>query len=139
MAETEVTEFLSDLAVTRKVAASTQNQALAALLFLYRQVLGVDLPWLDHVIRAKKPARLPVVLTKPEVRALLAELNQQNWLMASLLYGAGLRLKECLRLRVKDIDFGYKQIIVRDAKGNKDRVTMLPSSLESPLRQCLTS
>ena len=138
MAETEVTEFLSDLAVTRKVAASTQNQALAALLFLYRQVLGVDLPWLDHVIRAKKPARLPVVLTKPEVRALLAELNQQNWLMASLLYGAGLRLKECLRLRVKDIDFGYKQIIVRDAKGNKDRVTMLPSSLESPLRQHLT-
>jgi integrase len=100
MAETEVTEFLSDLAVSRKVAASTQNQALAALLFLYRQVLGVDLPWLDHVVRAKRPARLPVVLTKPEVRALLAALNQQNWLMASLLYGAGLRLKECLRLRV---------------------------------------
>lgn len=126
MGAAEVTEFLSYLAVSRRVAASTQNQALAALLFLYRQTLGIDLPWLDNVVRAKRPARLPVVLTKEEVRMLLSQLGQQNWLMASLLYGSGLRLKECLRLRVKDIDFDYKQIVVRDAKGEKksgDNVT----------------
>lgn len=138
MGAAEVTEFLSYLAVSRRVAASTQNQALAALLFLYRQTLGIDLPWLDNVVRAKRPARLPVVLTKEEVRMLLSQLGQQNWLMASLLYGSGLRLKECLRLRVKDIDFDYKQIVVRDAKGDKNRVTMLPVSLLEPLRKHLT-
>jgi integrase len=119
MGAAEVTEFLSYLAVSRQVAASTQNQALAALLFLYRQTLGIDLPWLDNVVRAKRPARLPVVLTKEEVRMLLSQLGQQNWLMASLLYGSGLRLKECLRLRV-------------------NRVTMLPVSLLEPLRKHLT-
>jgi site-specific recombinase XerD len=123
MGAAEVSEFLTHLAVTRRVAASTQNQALAALLFLYRHVLDQNLPWLENVERAKRPARLPLVLTKEEVKAILAQLQQQNWLMASLLYGAGLRLRECLSLRVKDIDFGYKQIVVRDAKGQKDRVT----------------
>jgi site-specific recombinase XerD len=130
MGTAEVSEFLTHLAVTRRVAASTQNQALAALLFLYRHVLGQNLPWLENVERAKRPARLPLVLTKEEVKAILAQLQQRNWLMASLLYGAGLRLRECLSLRVKDIDFGYKQIVVRDAKGQKDRVTMLPVALE---------
>lgn len=137
MGANEVTEFLSYLAVSRRVAASTQNQALAALLFLYRQTLGIQLPWLDNVVRAKKPPRLPVVLTREEVRMLLSRLGQQNWLMASLLYGSGLRLKECLRLRVKDIDFDYKQIVVRDGKGEKNRVTMLPASLLEPLRKHL--
>lgn len=137
MGAAEVTQFLSNLAVSHKVSASTQNQALAALLFLYRYVLSIDLPWLDDVVRAKKPTRLPVVLTKEETRTLLAHLKQQEWLMASLLYGAGLRLMECLRLRVKDVDFGYKQIVVRDAKGNRDRVTILPSTIEEPLRQHL--
>jgi integron integrase len=135
MGADEVSKFLTYLAVTRKVAASTQNQALAALLFLYRNVLGVDLPWLENVIRAKRPARLPVVLTKLEVRALLGQLTQTNWLLASLLYGSGLRLREGLRLRVKDVDFGYQQLIVRDGKGEKDRVTVLPLSLVEPLRQ----
>jgi integron integrase len=137
MGAEEVTKFLSYLAVSRKVAASTQNQALAAILFLYRHALGIDLPWLENVIRAKRPARLPVVLTSEEVRKLLAQLRQEEWLMASLLYGSGLRLKECLRLRVKDVDFGYKQIVVRDAKGNKDRVTMLPVSLVGSLQKHL--
>ena len=137
MGAAEVTEFLSYLAVSRRVAASTQNQALAALLFLYRQTLGIDLSWLDNVVKAKRPARLPVVLTKEEVRMLLLQWDQQNWLMASLLYGSGLRLKECLRLRVKDIDFDYKQIVVRGAKGDKHRVTMLPLSLLEPLRKHL--
>jgi integrase len=112
MGAAEVTQFLSHLAVSQKVSASTQNQALAALLFLYRNVLSIDLPWLDDVVRAKKPTRLPVVLTKEETRSVLAHLKQREWLMASLLYGSGLRLKECLRLRVKDVDFGYKQIVV---------------------------
>jgi len=134
MGAQEVSSFLTYLAVKRNVAASTQNQALAALLFLYKNVLRVDLPWLDNVERAKKPARLPLVLTRTEISRLLAQLNQTNWLMASLLYGAGLRLKECLRLRVKDLDFGYQQIVVRDAKGNHDRVTMLPTILVEPLR-----
>jgi integron integrase len=137
MGAPEVTQFLSNLAIEHNVSASTQNQALAALLFLYRNILSIDLPWLDNVVRAKKPTRLPVVLTKEETRTLLAHLRQQEWLMASLLYGSGLRLKECLRLRVKDLDFGYKQIVVRDAKGNRDRVTMLPASVEDPLRQHL--
>jgi integron integrase len=137
MGAAEVTQFLSNLAVSQKVSASTQNQALAALLFLYRNVLSIDLPWLNDVVRAKQPTRLPVVLTKEETRMVLAHLKQQEWLMASLLYGSGLRLNECLRLRVKDVDFGYKQIVVRDAKGNRDRVTILPATIEEPLRQHL--
>ena len=129
MGAAEVSQFLTHLAVQRRVAASTQNQALAALLFLYKRVLKQDLPWLEDVERAKRPAHLPVVLTRSEIKALLAQLDQQNWLMASLLYGTGMRLRECLRLRVKDLDFSYKQITVRDGKGNKDRVTILPDSL----------
>ena len=138
MGATEVSAFLTHLAVARRVAASTQNQALAALLFLYRHVLCQNLPWLENVERAKRPARLPLVFTKEEVKEILAQLQQQNWLMASLLYGAGLRLRECLNLRVKDIDFGYKQIVVRDAKGPKDRVTMLPVALAEQLRMHLS-
>lgn len=138
MGADEVTKFLSYLAVSRNVAASTQNQALAALLFLYRQTLGIDLPWLDNVVRAKRPVRLPVVLTREEVRILLPQLSHQNWLMATLLYGSGLKLRECLRLRVRDIDFDYKQIVIRDAKGEKSRVTMLPVSLAAPLRKHLS-
>ena len=130
----EVTAFLNHLAQDRDVAAATQNQALSALLFLYREVLGAPLPWLDALERAKRPARLPSVLTRAEVQRILAQLNGAKWLMASLLYGAGLRLRECLNLRVKDVDFDYRQIFVRDGKGAKDRVTMLPGSVIEPLR-----
>jgi integron integrase len=130
----EVEQFLTHLAVERKVAASTQNQALNAIVFLYTEVLGRELGWLDNMERAKRPARLPVVLTATEVRALLVRLEGHHWLMASLLYGAGLRLMECVRLRVKDIDFEYTQITVRDGKGDKDRVTMLPGSLVTSLK-----
>lgn len=130
----EVEEFLTHLAVAGKVAASTQNQAKSALLFLYKEVLGIELPWLDNIERAKAPKRLPVVLTRAEVQALLTRLDGSHWLMASLLYGAGLRLMECLRLRVKDVDFARKEILVRDGKGFKDRVTMLPVALSVPLR-----
>ena len=134
MGAPELTAFLSDLAVQRNVAASTQNQALHAILFLYRDVLKLGLPWLDQVQRAKKPQRLPVVFTRDEVKALLAQLQGTTWLMAMLTYGSGLRLLECLRLRVKDVDFQYRQLLVRDAKGQKDRVTMLPNSLIDPMR-----
>ena len=113
----EVTAFLSHLASEREVAASTQNQALSALLFLYGPVLGIGLPWMKDIVRAKRPVRVPVVLTREEVRALLAQLEGTKWLMAALLYGAGMRLRECLKLRVKDVDFGYRQITVRDGKG----------------------
>jgi integron integrase len=130
----EVSDFLSQLAMQAKVAPSTQNQALNALLFLYRRVLGVDLPWLNDVVRAKKPQRLPTVLTVDEVRAVLAELQGVYWLIASLLYGSGLRLMECLRLRVKDVDFKQRQIVVRSGKGGKDRVTVLPNSAVAPLQ-----
>jgi integron integrase len=130
----EVERFLSHLAVERNVAASTQNQALSAILFLYKEVLGTELPWLDGVERARKPARLPVVLSVTEVRAILARLEGKHALMASLLYGAGLRLMECVRLRVKDVDFEYRQITVRDGKGHKDRVTMVPEKLLQPLQ-----
>jgi integron integrase len=130
----EVTAYLTHLARDRNVSASTQGQALAALLFLYKAVLGIELPWMDSIERAKRPVRVPVVLTRDEVRALLAQLEGPKWLMASLLYGAGLRLRECLKLRVKDIDFGYSQITVRDGKGGKDRVTVLPGGLAEPLR-----
>jgi integron integrase len=134
MGAPELTAFLSDLATQHHVAASTQNQALNAILFLYRDVLKIDLPWLDQVQRAKKPQHLPVVFTREEVKALLAHLHGTTWLMAMLTYGSGLRLLECLRLRVKDVDFSYKQLLVRDAKGQKDRVTMLPNSLIDPIR-----
>jgi integron integrase len=131
----EVTAFLNHLARERNVAASTQNQALSALLFLYREVLVTPLPWLDELDRVQRPARLPTVLTREEVERMLAALRGTNWLMTSLLYGAGLRLRECLKLRVKDVDFGYRQIVVRDGKGAKDRVTMLPASLMDPLKR----
>ena len=133
----EVTAFLNHLARERNVAAATQNQALSALVFLYKEVLAQPLPWLDGLDRAKRPARLPTVLTVEEVTRLLACLDGMRWLMASLLYGAGLRLRECLTLRVKDVDFGYRQIVVRDAKGAKDRVTMLPGPVIEPLRSHL--
>jgi integron integrase len=133
----EVEAFLSHLAVDRNVSASTQNQALAAILFLYRQVLEIELPWLDSVVRAKPSQHLPVVLTVAEVRAVLAQLRGEYWLIAGLLYGSGLRLLEALRLRVKDVEFDYRQVVVRDGKGSKDRVTMLPEGLLEPLRQHL--
>lgn len=129
----EVEQFLSYLATERKVAASTQNQALSAILFLYREALEIDLPWLDGIVRAKRPTRIPVVLSRDEVRRILAQLEGTHWLAASLLYGAGLRVSECLRLRVKDLDFEYRQITVRDGKGAKDRCTMLPDSALEPL------
>lgn len=133
----EVTAFLNHLACERNVAAATQNQALSALLFLYKEVLIQPLPWLEGLERAKRPARLPTVLTPDEVQRLLANLEGSRWLMASLLYGAGLRLRECLKLRVKDVDFGYRQIVVRDGKGGKDRVTMLPFSVIEPMKRHL--
>ncbi len=133
----EVSSFLSHLAVDRNVAPATQHQATSALLFLYYDVLDIQIGWLSNIQRAKKPARLPVVFTKVEVRNILLHLKGERHLMASLLYGAGLRLMECLRLRVKDIDFGYNQIIVRDGKGMKDRLTLLPAPLLEPLRQHL--
>ena len=133
-----VTGFLNHLASHRKVAASTQNQALAALLFLYREVLGVRLPWLDTLVRASRPARLPVVLTRDEVGAVLAHLDGVPRLMVTLLYGSGLRLLECCRLRVKDIDFGQNQILVRDGKGGRDRATLLPGSLRDDIERQLT-
>jgi len=137
MGAAEVEAFLSDLAVRRNVAASTQNQALAALLFLYKQVLKLDLPWLGEVVRAKKPVRLPVVLTVAEVQQVLAHLQGELWLAGSLLYGSGMRLMEVLRLRVKDVDFARYEILVRDGKGMKDRVTLLPQRLFTPLKQHL--
>lgn len=129
-----VEQFLTHLAVDRKVSAATQNQALQALLFLYRQVLGIELPWLDKVTRASRPKRLPVVLSRAEVRSLLAQLEGTPWLVASLLYGSGLRLMEGLRLRVKDLCLERGELIVHEAKGGKDRVTMLPAALAAPLR-----
>jgi integron integrase len=133
MGAPEITAFLTYLAVDQNVAASTQNQALAALLFLYREVLKMD-PGPIDAVRAKKPKRLPTVLTKEEVKIIIAALSGVNALVARLLYGSGLRLIECLRLRVKDLDFSYRQITVRDGKGFKDRVTILPESLIDPLR-----
>jgi integron integrase len=133
MGAPEVTAFLTSLAVHDKVAASTQNQALSALVFLYREVLGIELPWLDDVVRAKRPQHLPVVLTRDEVRAVLQRLDGAPRLMAILLYGAGLRLLECCRLRVKDVDSATNQIVIRDGKGRKDRVTMLPATVKPAL------
>ena len=133
MGAPEVTRFLTSLAVEGHVAASTQNQALSALLFLYREVLGVGLPWLDGIVRARRPERLPVVLTRDEVRAVLQRLDGVPRLMACLLYGAGLRVLECCRLRVQDVDFAANRILVRGGKGDKDRVTMLPAMTKAEL------
>ena len=134
LGESEVTAFLNHLASDRNVAAATQNQALSALLFLYKEALDRPLAWLDGLERAKRPARVPTVLTRREAQHLLANLHGTRWLMASLLYGAGLRLRECLKLRVKDVDFEYAQIVVRNGKGAKDRVTMLPASAVEPMK-----
>lgn len=135
MGEEEVAAFLSHLAVDKRVAASTQNQALNAVLFLYKQVLGREIGLIQGVVRAKRPARLPAVMSREEVAAVLGRLAGRDWLMASLMYGSGLRVMECLRLRVKDIDFGFRQIMVRDGKGQKDRSVPLPASLVPALEQ----
>ena len=132
MGAPEVTAFLSHLA-TRGVSASTQNQALSAILFLYDAVLGQRLAWMQDIVRAQRPVRLPVVLSHEEVASLLGRLHGRVWLMASLMYGAGLRLLECAELRVKDIHFDRGEVTVRDGKGGKDRVTMLPAALKVPL------
>ncbi len=139
MGAPEITRFLSSLAVDGKVAASTQNQALSALLFMYREVLELDLPWLDGIVRAKRPQRLPVVLTRDEVRTVLQPLKGVPRLMACLLYGAGLRLLECCELRVQDVDFAANQIVVRSGKGDKDRATMLPAAVKADLARHLGS
>ncbi len=133
----EITAFLSSLATDRNVAASTQNQALSALLFLYKEVLGMDLPWLDEVRRAKKPRHLPTVMTQAEVRAVLAHLEGVNGLLARLLYGTGMRLMEGVRLRVKDLELERREVVVRHGKGGRDRVTVLPEALVGPLREHL--
>ena len=130
----EVERFLSLLAMRGKVAPSTQNQALSALLFLYREVLGLRLPWMEHVVRAKRPSRVPTVLSQDEARLLLASMDGRNGLLARLLYGTGLRLMEALRLRVKDVDFARNEIVVRNGKGGNDRRTVLPASLVPPLQ-----
>jgi len=133
MGEEEIARFLSYLASAGHVSASTQNQALNAILFLYREVLRKDIGFVSRVVRAKRGKRLPVVLTRQEVKAILGCIGGTEWLMAMLLYGAGLRLMECVRLRIKDIDFSTNQIVVRAGKGNKDRVTMLPATVKDPL------
>ena len=137
MSEKELEEFLTFLAVKRKVAPSTQNQALSALLYLYKEVLKIELPWVNNVVRAKRKQFIPVVFTRDEVKRLLAQLDGTYWLLFSLIYGAGLRISECARLRVKDVDFHYKQLIIRDSKGEKDRVSVLPEPLIEPLRNHL--
>ncbi len=139
MGGAKVARFLSWLAVEAKVSASTQNQALNALLFLYRQVLGRDLPALEGVVRAKVPRRLPVVLTREEVRAVLDQLRGTPRLMATLLYGSGLRLLECARLRIKDVDFTSNHVVVRGGKGDKDRVTLLPAAIKPDLARHLAA
>ena len=137
MGRQEVEAFLTHLAVKARVGASTQNQALQALLFLYRHVLGIELPWLENVTRANRPKRLPVVLSSAEVRSVLAQLDGTCWLIANLLYGSGLRLMEAHRLRIKDLVLERAEVIVRDAKGGKDRVTVLPAAVAAPLREHL--
>lgn len=137
MGSPEIEAFLTHLAVKQKITASTQNQALSALLFLYRHVLRQNLEGSIEAVRARKPQRLPVVMTRHEVRCVLTALSGTYQLMAQLLYGSGLRLMECVRLRVKDVDFAQKQIIVRHAKGQKDRTTVLPDSLTQPLQRHL--
>lgn len=135
MGAPEIEAFLTHLAVNRNVAPSTQNQALAAILFLYKEVMSIELPWLDGVTRAKKKPRLPVVLTETEVRCLLAQLEGTHLLIASLLYGSGLRLMEAIRLRIKDVDLERLEVTVRSGKGGKDRRTMLPRSVVESLQQ----
>lgn len=137
MGAAEIQRFLSSLATEGHVAASTQNQALSSILFLYRKVLQVDLPWMDDIVRAKRPVRVPIVLTRDEVGCVLQAMEGKYWLMASLLYGSGMRLSECLRLRVQDVDFEYLQLTIRDGKGKKDRRTILPETLVAPLKQHL--
>jgi integron integrase len=137
MGEEQINQFLTHLAVKENVAASTQNQALCAIVFLYKKVLNRDIKDLGKVIRAKRSKRLPIVLTINEVRLVLNHLTGVPWLMANLLYGAGLRQAECLRLRVQDIDFSYNQITVRSGKGDKDRFTMLPKIVKEPLKRHL--
>jgi integron integrase len=133
MGEVEIRAFISDLAVNGGITASTQTVALSALLFLYRDVLKQDLPYVSNIERARKPKRLPVVFTRDEVKRILANLEGTHWLIGGLLYGSGLRLMECLRLRVKDLDFTYGQVTIRDGKGEQDRITMLPVSLKESL------
>ena len=137
MGEREINAFLTDLAVEKRVSASTQTQALSAVLFLYRNVIGRDVGDLGGVVRARKPRRMPVVMTRDEVRAVLAQMDGDTRLMASLMYGTGMRLMECLRLRVLDVDFGASEITVRDGKGAKDRVTVLPEALVPALERQL--
>ncbi|MHB1019677.1 MAG: integron integrase [Coriobacteriia bacterium] len=137
LGDEEINSFVTSLAVKGGVSASTQTQALSAVLFLYRYVLGVEVGQLEGLVRARKSIRLPVVMTRAEVRAVLAELEGEYWLIAALLYGTGMRLSECLSLRVQDLDFGANQIVVRDGKGGKDRVTMLPEALKGPLKDQL--
>jgi integron integrase len=133
MGEAEITRFLTYLATQRRVSASTQNQALASLLFLYRRVLGKELGWLDDFERPQRPTRLPVVLTPEEVRSLLSQMSGTTRLMAALLYGSGLRRSECCRLRIKDVDLSRREILVRNSKGQKDRMTILPARLAKPM------
>ena len=139
MAEPEINAFVTHLAVDAHVSASTQTQALSALLFLYRHVIGREVGELTDLVRARKSRRLPVVLTRDEVKAVLSQLDGGTWLMASLMYGSGLRLMECLRLRVLDVELTRSEIVVRDGKGGKDRVTMLPLSLKPALDSQLTT
>jgi len=134
MGESEISAFLTHLAVERRVSASTQNQAFNALLFLYKQVLNREIGLIQGVTRAKTSRYLPTVLTREEVQAILARMSGREWLMAGLMYGAGLRVTECLCLRIKDIDFGFRQILVRDGKGKKDRAVPLPQSMVAALR-----
>ena len=137
MGEKEIAQFLSNLASEQHVSASTQNQALNAILFLYRHVLSKDIGYVDGVVRANRPKRLPTVLTRQEVKSIFGCIDSSDWLMAMLLYGAGLRLMECLQLRVKDIDLTTNQILVRAGKGDKDRHTMLPAAVKEPLAKHL--
>jgi integron integrase len=137
LGEREITGFLTRLATRHDVAAGTQNQALAALLFLYREVLRIELPWMENVVRAKRPRKLPSVLTRDEVARLLVILEGRTWLMAALLYGTGMRLMECVRLRIKDVDFDRSEIVVRDGKGGKDRRVPLPARLRDALKEAV--
>ncbi len=134
MSKNEVEAFLTFLAVKKNVAASTQNLALSAILFLYKDVLEIELPWLDSIVRAKRKTHIPVVFTRDEVKRILAQFDGTYWLLFSLMYGAGLRTTECVSLRIKDVDFHYKQLFIRDSKGSKDRVTVLPQPLIDSLR-----
>lgn len=137
LAAPEIEAFLTSLAVVNNVSAATQNQALAGVLFLYRDVFEFELPWLGSIVRAKLPQHLPVVLTRAEVKKVIARLKGTEWLIASLLYGTGMRVTECLQLRTKDLELSRREILIRDAKGQKDRVTVLPDSLVTHLRDHL--